>query len=283
MKLPEEPRIATIKDLPAILSMIRGDRGLQQDRLPSCKDFSVVELNGGVVGCCALKVFSPKLAEIRSFAFSGTWPRKLYAEMLVSDCIRRAREQDIYQLMATLCKKERKLFEKLGFRPFNEEKHAMLMVTRGHELLQTEDLPGVAFKSATSAYRQRLEALAGMYPTKLIQPTSSKLFPRLSNFLLATAGRRVVGCCALTTFRLKQGKEPELAEIRSLAVDPDYEHQGIGRQLVTRLINRAIRSQVWEVLSVTQETRWFRKLGFKTRRGSEEAWFMYPGNGNGGH
>jgi len=60
---------AVERELENIYSLIRGDSGLQQDMLPSCDEFIVVRIDREVNCCCALKEYSRKLAEIRSFAF----------------------------------------------------------------------------------------------------------------------------------------------------------------------------------------------------------------------
>jgi amino-acid N-acetyltransferase len=263
--------------------LIVADPGLQHDRLPHLSDFEQLIVNGVLSGCCALKVYGQKLAEIRSFAFSDDWSRRLFSEALVEICILRARDLGIYQLLVTIGKKEeQKLFRKLGFRPFSgRHKHALLMPLADREPFVLRSIPGVKFvRAKTDFHWDGIKRLVGLYSRNVIQP-ASELFPTLPDFEVAVEDGKVVGCTALTRFRSKKGRYADIGEIRSVVVDPDWEHRGIGQQLVLRCVNRAIKFGLAELLTVTAKKAWFEKLGFSTRRGSEEAWFMVL-NGNGG-
>jgi amino-acid N-acetyltransferase len=67
----------------------------------------------------------------------------------------------------------------------------------------------------------------------------------------------VLGCCAL------QFCWEDLAEIRSLAVDPDHVRHGIGRQLVETVIAEARLFTVKKVFALTYQTDFFAKFGFQ--------------------
>jgi len=69
------------------------------------------------------------------------------------------------------------------------------------------------------------------------------------NNILGVAGLHVLG--------------PDLAEIRSLVVSPDYAGKGIGRSLVKRIISDAPKLGISRVMSFTYETEFFKKCGFK--------------------
>jgi amino-acid N-acetyltransferase len=70
------------------------------------------------------------------------------------------------------------------------------------------------------------------------------------------AGRKIVGCCALTIIWA------DLAEVRSLAVDSHYQGRGIGRALVEWAVAEARRLNIRKLMSLTYEQRFFEKLGF---------------------
>lgn len=65
--------------------------------LPS---FFIAELDGRLVGCAALEVYSPKLAEIRSLAVSPAAQGLGIGRRLVAACVQRAHELRILEVMA---------------------------------------------------------------------------------------------------------------------------------------------------------------------------------------
>ncbi|MDE2311878.1 MAG: GNAT family N-acetyltransferase [Patescibacteria group bacterium] len=270
-------RPAKKRDWPTIEGLILADPDLQHGRLPHWSDFTVLTVNGEIQGCCALKVYGRKLGEIRSFAFQNDWARGIFSETLVRLCVDRARELKIYQILATICRKEQTLFRKLGFRSLIGQKHAMLMPIAGRQLLALKGVAGVKFvRARTRAHWQGIVRLAESYKRVLIQP-ETKLFPAKGDFVVAVVGSKVVGCAALTRFRGRHGRPCDIAEIRTVVVDSAYGGRGIGPQLVSRCVNLAIESGLVELFTVTGKKGWFERLGFSTRRGSEEAWFMKLG------
>jgi amino-acid N-acetyltransferase len=63
-------------------------------------EFLVAVLEGEIVGCAALEVYSPKLAEIRSLAVSPTVQGMGVGRHLVDACVARARDLRILEVMA---------------------------------------------------------------------------------------------------------------------------------------------------------------------------------------
>ncbi len=55
---------------------------------------------------------------------------------------------------------------------------------------------------------------------------------------------------------------PFLGEIRSLAVDRDYQKRGLGKMLVKNLLKEAKELNLKEVLVLTYKKEFFEKLGF---------------------
>ena len=55
---------------------------------------------GGIIGCAALEIYSPKLAEIRSLAVSERAQGRGVGKLLVNACVERAREHNILEVMA---------------------------------------------------------------------------------------------------------------------------------------------------------------------------------------
>jgi amino-acid N-acetyltransferase len=54
----------------------------------------------------------------------------------------------------------------------------------------------------------------------------------------------------------------DLAEVKSLAVDPAHHGRGIGSQLVTAVMEEARRLQIQRLFALTYEQRFFERLGF---------------------
>ena len=103
-----------------------------------------------------------------------------------------------------------------------------------------------------------------LYPEQLAQ----KNLPGVSSFLVATVGERIVGCCALQVYSKR------LAEVRSLAVHPDFQKRKIASQLVELCKRRARARGVKEIFAVTSQTSFFGRAGFSTFRREKTAMFF---------
>lgn len=78
----------------------------------------------------------------------------------------------------------------------------------------------------------------------------------IRDFTVAVADGRLVGCGALHFYG------PGTAEIRSLAVHPDWKKLGVGRKLVETLEAEAVQHGVSSVFAFTYVPGFFEKLGF---------------------
>ncbi len=112
----------------------------------------------------------------------------------------------------------------------------------------------VEIRPARRGEMPKIRELVTLYPDKLM----SEDLPGLRSFFVALAGGRIVGCCALQVYSRR------LAEVRSLAVHPDFAGQGIGRMLVERCQQRARARRVKQILTVTSAAPFFEQLGFST-------------------
>jgi amino-acid N-acetyltransferase len=85
----------------------------------------------------------------------------------------------------------------------------------------------------------------------------AELYESLREFMVAEAkSGEVVGICALEIVWA------DLAEVRSLAVDPGWQGRGIGRRLVEAMAEEARRLEVQRLFTLTYEQRFFERLGF---------------------
>jgi amino-acid N-acetyltransferase len=75
--------------------------------------FKVAELDGEVVGCCALKVLWKELAEIKSLAVEEAQFGKGVGRALVQGCMDKARDLGLHKLFTLTLEPD--FFTKLGF------------------------------------------------------------------------------------------------------------------------------------------------------------------------
>ena len=113
-------RSAKISDAGAIYSLINQyaerDKMLfrsMADIYENLQSFSVAELDGSVVGCCALQIIWSDLAEVKSLAVDEANTGFGAGKMLVGAAIEQARELGISRVFALTLTPD--FFEKMGF------------------------------------------------------------------------------------------------------------------------------------------------------------------------
>ena len=120
-------RIARKDDFPGIRRLIKMyPEKLMQAHLPRVGRFFVVIEDGKIVGCCALEIYSKRLAEIRSLSVEKKYHGRGIAIELIKHCLKRARKKGVYEVLAITGAKG--LFEKFGFHAFHKEKFALLKI-----------------------------------------------------------------------------------------------------------------------------------------------------------
>jgi len=105
-----------------------------------------------------------------------------------------------------------------------------------------------------------IHALLQLYSKKgeLLARPLSKLYDHLRDFWVFEdpEKNKIVGCCAL------QFCWEDLAEIRSLAVDPDYTRRGIGSTLTERSIQEAVYFKIKNLFTLTYRPDFFKGFDF---------------------
>ena len=91
---------------------------------------------------------------------------------------------------------------------------------------------------------------------KMLFRSMANLYTSLRDFMVCDQDGKVAGCCALAIIW------SDLAEVRSLAVHPDWQKRGIGRLLVEQAVARAEKLHLPRVFTLTLEAGFFEKLGF---------------------
>ena len=111
---------------------------------------------------------------------------------------------------------------------------------------QAEDVPMMA------------DLINGYAAQKLMLPRSEEqLLRHLPTFVVATDSGRVIGCVGLARLSV------ELAEIRSLAVAPEAQGRGVGRALVSFILQAARESDITQVCALTLRPHFFEVIGFQ--------------------
>ena len=91
---------------------------------------------------------------------------------------------------------------------------------------------------------------------RLLAKAQVTLFESVQEFVVAESGGHVVGCGALHVMW------EDLAEVRSLAVAPQFKGGGVGSAMLTTLIERARALGVRRVFCLTFEVDFFARHGF---------------------
>jgi len=90
----------------------------------------------------------------------------------------------------------------------------------------------------------------------LLSRSLAELYESLRDFYVYEVDGRVVGTVALNICW------EDLAEVRSLAVHPDFNGRGVGRELVQSCLEEARRLGIRRVFALTYKQVFFEKLGF---------------------
>jgi amino-acid N-acetyltransferase len=91
----------------------------------------------------------------------------------------------------------------------------------------------------------------------LLDKATVTLYEDIQEFVVAETDGRVIGCGALHVLWA------DLAEVRTLAVDPDCQHKGVGHRILEALLDRARGVGVQRVFCLTFEVDFFAAHGFK--------------------
>ena len=104
-----------------------------------------------------------------------------------------------------------------------------------------------------------IRALIDIYARrdKMLSRSLSYLYENIREFFVVRNDGKVVGCCALHI------TWSDLAEVKSLAVHPDYLGKGAGKALLNAGLNEADELGIPTVFTLTLEPEFFIKHGFK--------------------
>jgi amino-acid N-acetyltransferase len=113
-------------------------------------------------------------------------------------------------------------------------------------------------RTADASHAPRLHALiaANLVEGHLLPRTLPELTVHAERFVVALRGRKVVGCAELAPL------SPQVAEVRSLAVDRSARSAGVGTMIVEELRMRARREGFDKLCAFTHAPAYFIHMGF---------------------
>ena len=103
--------------------------------------------------------------------------------------------------------------------------------------------------------RRLVDAYAGDGP-RLLRKNMVTLYEDVQEFWVAVDGAQVIGCGAVHVLW------EDLAEVRTLAVDPSHQRSGVGSMILETLLDRARALGVKRVFCLTFATGFFGRHGF---------------------
>jgi amino-acid N-acetyltransferase len=92
---------------------------------------------------------------------------------------------------------------------------------------------------------------------EILPRSEAEIYQTVREWVVAEQSGQIVGCGGLVILWA------DLAEIRSLVVDPAYQGLGIGRKLVHILLSQAAELEMPQVIALTRKPGFFRTLGFR--------------------
>lgn len=95
---------------------------------------------------------------------------------------------------------------------------------------------------------------------EILPRTEDDIYRTIREWVVMVDGQIIVGMGSLLIMW------NDLAEIRSLVVDPAYQGQGVGRRIVTKLIEDAKSYQLPRIFALTRKPDFFLRLGFQLTR-----------------
>jgi N-acetylglutamate synthase-like GNAT family acetyltransferase len=118
--------------MPQIRALVRlFPKQLVQRDLPRVSSFFVATSGKRVIGCCALQIYSKRIAEVRTLAVHPDCQDRGVASALIKCARDRARDRGIKEIFAVTS--QISLFSRLGFATFRREKTAMFYELAPHK------------------------------------------------------------------------------------------------------------------------------------------------------
>jgi amino-acid N-acetyltransferase len=116
----------------------------------------------------------------------------------------------------------------------------------------------VHIRQADRSHAGRIHALitASLDEGRLLPRSFDDIVAHAGRFVIATRGRRIVGCAELAPLG------PHVAEVRSLVVAAGARGSGLGARLVDEIARQARRAGFERLSAFTHAPRYFSRMGF---------------------
>jgi amino-acid N-acetyltransferase len=131
--------------------------------------------------------------------------------------------------------------------------------------------PRIVIRRARTADVPAMRRLVELFASEriLLAKAPVQYYEDVQEFFVGELDGAVVGCGALHVLW------EDLAEIRSVAVDPQAQGHGLGSALVARILEVAQELGVRRLFVLTFETRFFERFGFREIEGAPVAPDVY--------
>jgi len=257
-------RQAESRDVQLIHALIRKEviRGRLQPRsLALLREiaprFQVEELNGVLRACMSVDAHSQRIWEFRSL--TGPW---LCRRRLLTRGILLAKQAGVQKVMIVSPLPDVGYLVSLGFHTATSSERVAVFADPS----QFPDLVvdrSVRRPSPSDVLQIHKLIARQAHAGHLLPRTIAEIEVLRRFFLVVRKGSRVAGCVALEIY------SSELAEVRSLVVDEEFQDNGIGQKLLEACLALARDNGISEVMAVTSKIAFFERCGFaRTIRGS---------------
>lgn len=91
---------------------------------------------------------------------------------------------------------------------------------------------------------------------EVLPRSANEITKRLADFIVEDDGGHVVGVASLAAYG------PDLAEIRSVCVDPARQNRGVGKKVIDAEIEEARRRGTGRIFVLTRKPDYFSRFGF---------------------
>lgn len=131
-------------------------------------------------------------------------------------------------------------------------------------LMKYEDVIKMILRKALLEDVEKIYKLVNDYADRglMLNRARSQLYENIRDFIVAEEDGAILGVGALHVMWV------DLAEVRTLAVDPAHIKKGIGKKIVERLLEEGVALGIKKAFTLTYQPEFFRSCGF-TEEGKE--------------